>query len=160
MIDVALVWNDAIFAADVAMQGPDLLLDDGLQTAVVISLLTDRLAGPDDRLPDGSGNRRGWWGDLACSADPPGWNGDRIGSRLWLLAREKAIPTTALLAQGYCQEALAWLLDDGLAQNVTVATEWISRTALGILVTILQDGQNQQFKLVWQATAQPQPSVA
>lgn len=103
---------------DWAVANGDLLTDGGLDTAVAISLWTDRLANEDDVLPAGDGNRRGWWGDAYL---PPLANGqaDYIGSRLWLLARSLQILQTAQRAQAYCQEALQWLVDDGVVAQVT-----------------------------------------
>lgn len=71
---------------------PDLQGDDGLMTAVIISLFTDARAHDDDPLPDErvgvSSDRRGWWGD--CLPDAQGEQTlESIGSRLWLLWREK-----------------------------------------------------------------------
>lgn len=97
----------------------DLQVDDGFDTAVALSLFLDRLANPDDEIPDGSSDRRGWWGDAYL---PPLADGtpDHIGSRLWLLARALQTPETAARAQGYVQEALAWMIGDGVAASVTV----------------------------------------
>ena len=51
-----------------------------LVRAVIISLFTWRRARPDDDLPGDL--RMGWWGDTYA-----GTEGDRFGSRLWLLSR-------------------------------------------------------------------------
>lgn len=104
---------------DWALASGDLAGDDGLYTAVTISLFTDRLASPDDLLPSTDGDRRGWWGDAYLPMTADG-DADRIGSRLWLLIRAKQIPETAQLARAYCQEALAWLVDDGVAAEIDV----------------------------------------
>ena len=77
-----LLWYNGV-AADLRVSGRDLLADDSLYTAVVISLFTDARARAEDELPpelDGE-DRRGYWGD--------GLEGESVGSRLWLLAREK-----------------------------------------------------------------------
>lgn len=107
-----LVFDWAIVAGDLAS-------DDGLDTAVALSLFTDRLANADDQIPDGSADRRGWWGDAYL---PPLVDGtpDHIGSRLWLLARAQQTRETAQRAQAYAEEALQWLVDDGIAGAVTV----------------------------------------
>lgn len=107
--------------------GPSgLLKEESLNTAVIVSLLTDRRAEPDDRLPTDDGttsvigaDRRGWCGDSL--AEQPG---QRIGSRLWLLAREKQTEETRRRAVSYCQEALEWLVDDGVASAVSVEAAW------------------------------------
>ena len=54
----------------------------GLRSAVLISLFTDRRAEPGD-VPEGE-DPRGWWADVL------GEEGDRIGSRLWLIDRFEA----------------------------------------------------------------------
>lgn len=149
---------------DWALDGPDLQSDDGLFTAVTISLLTDRLAAADDEIPDapipgqgvpGIADRRGWWGDTVLPQT--GGKPDLIGSRLWLLQRSKMTTQTQVLAVKYCQEALQWLIDDAVAQTVNVATkaETIDGLAVGILISrVGPNGQpvNHAYDLVWAAT--------
>ena len=88
MHDLALL-NTEHGDFDLVIEDGDLLGDDGLMTAVTISVFTDRLARDDDPLPESMpgqvSDRQGWWGDLMRldgRAAP-------IGSRLWLLNREK-----------------------------------------------------------------------
>jgi phage gp46-like protein len=107
---------------DWAIEGPSLEADDGLETAVIISLFTDRRANADDVLPDGGDDRRGWWGD--------GWpdvDRDKIGSRLWLLSREKDMRQVVNRAREYARESLQWLIDDGVARQVEVSAGWVDR---------------------------------
>lgn len=123
---------------DWAIAAGDLATDDGLFTAVALSLWTDRLANADDAIPDGSGDRRGWWGDAYL---PPLANGtpDHVGSRLWLLARALQIQETAQRAQAYVQEALQWMVDDGVAAQVTVPLPTFPRQgAMSIVAEIAQ----------------------
>lgn len=100
-----------------------------LVRAVVISLLTWRRANADDVLPADA--RQGWWGDSL--ADVPG---DRIGSRLWLLARENLTAATVARAREYCAEALQWLVDDGVAAALDVQAERVGIDRLGIVVMV------------------------
>lgn len=142
-------------AADWVISGGDLAPDDGLQSAVIISLFTDRLAAADDELPDDSGDRRGWWGD---SLDP----GDNIGSRLWLLSRRKQTQQTLNDAIGYAREALAWMIEDGVAQQIDVQAEWAGLGILKMRIDIYRRGANgqitkTQFDAVWTATLNPAP---
>lgn len=132
MADVASIWSNG--QADWAISGPALAADDGLQTAVVLSLFTDRLAELTD-LPEGAG-RRGWWGDAYADVD-----GDRIGSRLWLLAREKLSQQTLTKAAGYAREALQWLVDDGVASAVNVQAELQPPERLALQVQIVRSAQ-------------------
>jgi phage gp46-like protein len=142
---------------DWAIVSGDLLTDDGLDTAVAISLWTDRLANADDVLPAGNGDRRGWGGDAYL---PPlsGGQPDHIGSRLWLLSRSLQILQTAQLAQTYCQEALQWMVDDGVAAVVnTPLPTFPRRGAMRIVNQIAQLSAaggtiNRQYESLWDMT--------
>jgi phage gp46-like protein len=129
--DIRTVFVD--FAGDLTVSGPSLENDDGLETAVVISLFTDRRAKAGDPLPDGVLNRRGWWGDSF-----PSVAGDRIGSRLWMLAREKQLPSVLARAREYAIEALQWLIEDGVARAVNVTAEVVRNGVLGLSIEIVR----------------------
>lgn len=119
-MDILTAYNNTGGAVrlDYQVDAPGLAQDDGLQSAVVLSLFTDRRADEDDVLPDGS-DRRGWWGDSVADQA-----GDQIGSRLWLLRREKASDQTLQRARQYAAEALRWMVDDGVVKRVDVAAEY------------------------------------
>lgn len=113
--------------------------------AAVISLLTWRRAGPDDRLDDDQ--RYGWWGDSFPSAA-----NDRIGSRLWLLRRRKLDAEAVRDAEAFARESLSWMLDDGRVTGVTVTTaRGVNRLELGVVLT-LRDGRTIDVELddIWQ----------
>lgn len=157
MADIALFANPLGAGAgpsyDLAIASGDVARDGGLETAVIISLFSDRQASANDEIPDGSGDLRGWWGDLPLDADA---TPDLIGSRLWLLTRAKATEANRRLAQLYCQEALQWLLDGGIAQAVTVTTAWrgIDRLDIRVVITRQVAGQaaaNDNFAYLWNA---------
>lgn len=137
------------FRGDWVFVGPDMAEDDGLNTAVIVSLFTDRRANPDDALPDGTDDRRGWWGDAFPDVD-----GDRIGSRLWLLSREKQLPSVLQRAQQYAEEALAWLVEDGIASAVNVVAETVKPDTLGLGIEIRRAGKPPiqfRFESFWNA---------
>jgi phage gp46-like protein len=135
MSDIALSWNEELGGADFALNANDLATDDGLETAVILSLFTDRRAEDSDVLPDGQTDRRGWWGDEFSGAD-----GDRIGSRLWLLSREKSVDTVAGRAKEYAREALDWLVDDQIASAVNVQSELVDKRELALSISIQRPG--------------------
>ena len=142
MSDLALVWQK--ISADCAISGADLQRDDGLETAVILSLFLDRRARADDVIPDGTDNRRGWWADTVI----PDFQGqyDQHGSRLWLLHREKQLPEVLRRAKDYAEEGLAWLLEDGVARKVGVVASnprmgWL---VLDISITLM-DGATHTF---------------
>ena len=151
MTDVALIWDAAESRADVALAAGALVLEEGLRTSVLISLMTDGTARDDDDLADGdaaaSGDRRGWWGDVPLQGQP-----DRpIGSRLWLLRRAKATEGTRLRAETMVREALAWMIEDGICQAVDVTAELQGSPPdrLALAVTIRRGGASSRFDIPW-----------
>lgn len=119
----------------------DMRSDDALTRAVLISLFTWRRARPDDRLPDD--RRHGWWGDTYATV-----NGDRIGSRLWLLTREKLTQETINRAREYAEEALAWMRADGVAARISVQVDRRGLDRLDLLVRIWRrEGDRQPVEL-------------
>lgn len=91
-------------------------MTDSLSRAVVISLFTWRRASQSDEMDNDQ--RMGWWGDTFAEN-----KGDKIGSKLWLLLRQKITEETLNRAQEYAYDALKWLIDDGICSNITVNVE-------------------------------------
>lgn len=148
MPDIDTVWVPGLSRGDWTLNGADLGRGDDLATAVIISLFTDRRADPDDEIPDASGDRRGWWGDTGRTRP--------LGSKLWLLERAKQTEQTRQRAQDYAADALAWLIEDGVAAAVDVVAAWQGPNAptgggfLGLLVTVTEPGgQVSTFNYQW-----------
>ena len=138
MTDIALKqFDDGSFDTDI-IDG-DLLADNGMRTAVLISLFSDRIAEPDDVIPDGTSNRRGYWADAYNNND------DKTGSRLWLLSRAKQTDETLSRAEEYANEALQHFIDDGAANNVSSVASW-AEDGLLCLQTAIQKGENNLFE--------------
>ena len=131
MADIKLDWNAAIFGADASLANGDFVQDGDLSTAVVMSIFSWRRANPDDRLPDDSGRREGFWGDSLNEDEQ-----DKLGSRLWLLRREKLTQETINRAHEYIAESLRWIVQDGRATQVDTVVERRGLDGLSILVTI------------------------
>ena len=148
MSDITTTWDYVNNRGDWQVQAGALASGDDLTTAVLISLFTDRRAAPSDVIPDGTTNRRGWWADIDTSGNLDEW-----GSRLWLLDRSKS-PTQQVLndAITYCNEALAWMVTDGVAASVNVTAQWNTVNFLAIQVIINKiDGTtvSLQFQQLW-----------
>lgn len=123
--------------------GGGLLDGNDLETAILISLFTDRLARADDVI-DGD-DRRGWWGDTGSEYP--------IGSRLWLLRREKLTTKVALKAEDYANEALTWLLDDGVVTAISTNAQIMYPNRLNLIISYQQPAQTQasvKFSWVWE----------
>lgn len=147
MTDIALQWKNS--HGDMVVAGYDLLADDGLETAVILSLGLDRRADASDGIAIDQ-DPRGWWGDTYADV-----SGDLIGSKFWLLARSKQLPAVAQQVQDYAEQALQWLIDDGVASSVQCDAVWIADYTLGLTVTINRPNQEpfvRQYQYVWSAS--------
>lgn len=140
MADIRLYYNPTfqqeLGPIDTRIEGGDLAKGRELETAVLLSLFLDRRSLDDDPIPDGTGNRRGWWGDSY-----PSVAGDQYGSRLWTLARAKQTPETLAAFQELATEALTWLVEDGVAERVVVEAEFPRPNWLAFTVQITRPGQ-------------------
>ncbi len=121
MPDIAISWDEALNRADWTLDGAQLATGNDLESAILISIFSDRMAQPGDAIPDGTNDPRGWWAD----GDVP------IGSRMWLLSRSKQTLQTLQRAYDYLVEALQWLIDDGVVGRFDINTQWVRRGVLG-----------------------------
>ena len=114
-------------------------LEDTLNTAIILSLFTDRRAGRDDRLPLNDTDRRGWLGDEFMGSD----QADAWGSALWIWAVGKTTDQTLEGARFAAEESLAWLIRDGIAERVEVTASWVGerRDRLAVRPVIYKPGQ-------------------
>lgn len=141
MINRRLEWMaaSALVSGTVTVNGV-LTSENDMHTAIIISLFTDGLARADDDY-EGT-DRRGWWGDLDSDLN--------IGSRLWLLRREKLTREVAMRAENYAEEALAWMKSDGIAAAIEAQSEIVFPNRLNLIIRYLPPaGDWQEFKFFW-----------
>ena len=149
MSDIRITW--ATTRGDWSVKGAQLQDGNDLATAVTISLFTDRVAAVDDVPPDGTGDPRGWWAD---DTQRP------IGSRLWLIERAKRTNETLARAESYINEALQWLIDDGVVAAFDVTVEWHAQNTLGARVVARKmAGGVEAMNFEWAWNLQPDPLV-
>jgi phage gp46-like protein len=149
MPDITVVWRPTLGLGDWNVVGPDLETGDDLVTAVLVSLFTDGRAQDGDVIPDGSQDRRGFWGDP--------WLGSPLGSRLWLIDRAKQTEAIRLAAEDFAHEALAWMVTSRIVASVDIEAEWMSAGFLGLVITLNEaDGSVVvlEFRWAWAALAQ------
>ncbi len=152
MSDIKLTWDVLAGAADVGIEANDLETDGGLETAVMLSTFTDRQAEPGDELPEGETDRRGWWADAHPVVD-----GDKFGSRLWLLDRAKQTQANVDRAREYELEALQWLLDDLVASKIEVVASIPRPMVWGLAITIHRPNKSPvhyRFNRTWESQAE------
>lgn len=154
MPDIRTIWSPEQLAGDWLLQTGGTLLDDhDLATAVTIALFTDRTALADDRLPDGTTDRRGWWADADAAEI---WGADPIGSRIWLVSREKTTEATRQRIEDYARQALAFLTEDRIATRVDIVAEIVNprgaNDRIDLTVTVYRgtDPIPLRFEDLWQ----------
>lgn len=146
--EIELVWNETFLEGDFNYLNGDLSLEQGIKSAVYISLFTDARVDDDIKLPDPlSTDRRGWWGDLI-----PDVEGDMIGSLLWLEERAKTEHGILPKIKQYVEDSLQWFIDDGVATDVGVVVErhgivGNDRMAINVKV-IMVDGHEVTLRLI------------
>lgn len=140
MADIRTIWfTDSGFAGWQAADH-DLVSGDDIETAVLNSLFSDRLANEDDITDDG--DRRGWWGDTGEDV--------LLGSRLWLLSRSPLTRAVARKAEVYAEESLGWLVTDGVLSAVSASSHILWPDRLYLTVSLIRPvGSKQEYKFEW-----------
>jgi phage gp46-like protein len=146
-----MAWDPARRAFDLvrtAQGGVD--ASDPLSGAVIASLFTDTTADPADMTPDLGTDRRGWWADAAR------FGSDRMGSLIWLEHRQKLTEPVRRRLEEKAAAALDWLIEDGVASEVTVAASFpveLRDTALLDVAIVQPNGVRRDWKveLLWAA---------
>lgn len=144
MSDIALKIQGQSF--NVAILNGDLEQDEGLETAVILSLFTNRRV-TDEELPDGTTNKQGYWGDKYAQV-----NGDKMGSRLWTLERSKRLTETLRRAEDFAKEALQWLIEDGVATSIEASAVFAPGTTNAWILDIQiqrPPGRTSRYQVLW-----------
>jgi len=126
--------------------------DDGLETSVLLTLLTDKQADDGDDLPDDSGYRGGWFGDgLPVVPDY------KMGTKLWLLQRAKSTSEIPARAKEYLDDGFAWMVEDGIVDSVEVTVERrrdLKETLAFTLAFVKPEGQTIFYRFFYNWEAQ------
>jgi phage gp46-like protein len=151
MTDLALHWDTANQSGDLALASGALVSDDGMRTAIVLSLFTDARAPDDAALPEAGSDRRGWWGNdfVKLSQDP---KRSELGSLLWLLRRSKMTQSNIALAKSYVTAALQWLVSDRVASSLSIIVEaqGPDRLAIAVELTRPNGPARQRYDFTWE----------
>jgi phage gp46-like protein len=74
----------------------------------------------------------------------------QLGSRLWLLRREKLTTNVAIRAEEYAKEALDWLKGDGVVSDISCTTQIVMPNRLNLIIRYLPpDGDWQESAFFW-----------
>ena len=140
MSEIAFKVVNGVF--DFLIESNSLVIDDGLESILVVALFCDARVGQDE-IPNGVEFNGGYWADSS------------LGSKLWLLKREKLTTLTAIRAKQYCHEALKHLIELGVLKGVFVEVEIIDGKGLGISIGVLppDGGSEQKYYYLWEGQA-------
>lgn len=147
--DVAFVRDaEGVYDIDLDETNADAQLTGGLESAIFVSLFSDRRARADE-VGDPMW-RRGWIGDLL--SDIPD---DRHGSGLWLYEQSRLTPQIAAGVAAEARNALQWMIDDELCSSVSVVVERdpVQRAVmLNVTVELIEGGISQHAFVLAEAT--------
>lgn len=118
---------------DIAIVNGDFKPDDGLETSLIVSLLSDARA-DESQVPQPE-SRRGWIGDLTATV--PGY---QYGSLLWLLEQARLTQETLAQTENNARAALNWMIEDGLAQSIDAIASRQDGTLILDITVISPDG--------------------
>jgi phage gp46-like protein len=123
----------------------DIKSSDTFDTAIVVSLFTDRRADASEILqPE---NRRGWIGDESTP-------GIEIGSKLWLYNQSRLTQTTLNGMIDAARSALRWFVTEGLLESLTSAGSIVDSDEIQLLVSLKRFNSEVEPKLftLWNTT--------
>ncbi len=153
MGDFALQFDNDTGEVDMVLDlvtADDVVPDEGMRTAIILSIFQSARAAADDDLPAGDGDRRGHWATEFAETE-----GDEAGSKRWLVARSKNITDIPLLLKEYDEAALQWMIDDQVVSTVDV-TVTIEGDRIVEEVKLGREGLDEvafRFDHVWAAEA-------
>ena len=107
-----------------------LLEDDGLETAIAVSLYTDARASDDDGL-DANADRRGYLFDV-FEEDPT----VVTGSTLWVMDGRTMTEGNLRSVEARANKALAWLVDERVATSVKCTATRIREDTARLVVAV------------------------
>ncbi len=124
----------------------DIATEDSFDTALVVSLLSDRRAN-ESEVPE-SHRRRGWIGNEVT----PGFE---IGSKVWLFEQARLNRTTMNGIADAARDALQWFIDDDLVvavRNVQVALVGRDQVSLEVTIERTSSEVEKRFFTLWENT--------
>lgn len=128
MLDIKLVKQPDT-SYDVEFEGGDFKIDDGLETSLIVSLLSDRRAAESQIFQPEL--RRGWIGDLVTTL--PGF---KLGSHLWLSEQAKITQETLSNLEDAAEKSLGWMLSNGLILSVGATATPIAASDVLLNITL------------------------
>lgn len=131
---------------DLVVNENDFQKVDGLQTAILVSLFTDKRA-PASSVLDPA-RRRGWVGNILTAQ-----SGRELGSLLWLYEQSRLTIDIRNAVIAETRAALNWLIEDGIALSVKVNLLDEAETGISLLIDIVSpNGDVRNYSVLWRNT--------
>jgi phage gp46-like protein len=146
MLDLKLTL-DSTGQFDLSIENGNLAKVSGFDTALTVSLFTDARANEAQvYLPE---NRRGWVGNTVNEVQ-----GRQLGGLLWLIDQRKLTQDTLNKSIDYAKKSLNWIIEDGIADNITVTGEIIPQRGIQLKINIHIDKGTTEthFVRLWEVT--------
>ena len=124
-------------------------VDRSLESVAALCLFTNVEATADEIATAGLDQQEGWWAEADSLREQ---GRPRMGSKLWLLKREKTIAATLRRGEGYVRDALRWLIDQKIAADIGVRMTLLRPGGVvGLEVTITRPQKVlPPFKHLWE----------
>jgi phage gp46-like protein len=155
--------SDGLFDLVIDADNRDLALTDALDSALFVSLFSDRRAYPDEVIDPMK--RRGWIGDLVSRIPE-----DRHGSGLWLYEQRRIAPNgasgrpaeTATGIRIEAEAALDWMIEETLITGhiASVDTDMAGRTLRLTVSLSYHDGDTTTHKFALAGRTQARSLVS
>lgn len=142
--DVALNDSKGYFDFDWAEDG-DISTASNLDTSILMSLFCEARAAASE-IPNPA-LRRGWIGNETT----PNFE---QGSKAWEFEQERVTGSVLAELGVIIRKSLQWLIDDGIAVNVTVEQPTIKNGRVCVFINLFRDGSpvDRRFYDLWDAT--------
>lgn len=118
---------------------------EGLQSSIDVSLFADSRA-PSSIVPQAE-NRRGWVGDITRSLE-----GKFTGSNLWTLDLARLNNDTISQAEIHAKDALSWMVEDQVAQEVNVSVTRLNRQINIAIEIVALNNTITRYNVLWRKT--------
>jgi len=138
-MDIKLNLNEKEQYFDIDFKDGDFLATGGLETAILMSIYCQQR---DDSI-EVPIMRGGWAGNELQTVA-----GFQQGSKLWTLCQSTLTDDVANLAQNYIEEALQWMIEDGIAEEISVTTSIVDNSKLQAEVIITKNNNTDTYKFL------------
>ena len=120
---------------DLVFDGNDLVMGDAVESAIAVSLGSEKRSS--DKFSKNLGSH-GWWAENT-------FDGSVFGSEIYKVFSHKIESSTMLLLKQYAEDALKWLVDDGVVDSIDVDVVAESVGA-ALTVVIVRNGEKSSYR--------------